>query len=112
MVGDLRLSPGRGGNRHPLSPRQFILDHLTAVGEDYISNMHRAFKDALGQLGADRDRRRPYHTPSYYSFKIYVGQLAREGLIEPSGREEVPDAVQFTTSGYGWLRRYYRLKAL
>lgn len=109
MIDNLRVTRGKGGNRHPLSPRSFILDRLAAMGEDYIASMHRSFKDALGQLAADKERRRPYHTPSYASFKIYVEQLAREGLIEPSGREEPSDAPQFTTTGYGWLRRYYRL---
>jgi hypothetical protein len=110
MIEGMRVFRGKGGNRHPLSPRQFILDHLATTGEDYVESMHRAFKNALAQLAADHDRHQAYHVPTYSSFRVYVGLLTRDGLIEPSGREEESSAPQFAGAGYGWLRRYYRLK--
>ena len=110
MVGELKITPGRGGNQHPLSVRGFILEHLAAAGEDYIASMHRAYKTELDRIAIENGRRRPYHKPRYHSFGIAVRQLAREGLIEFSGREDESDCPQFQ----GWdnkpMRRYYRLR--
>lgn len=120
MVDELKITRQRGGNRHPLSVRAFILDYLAANGEQYIAEMHRGYKRALKAL-AERNPRRVfngkrgrsvkyYHTPRYHSFEMSVQLLAREGLIEFSGREEESDSPQFQ----GWenkpVRRYYRLK--
>ena len=109
MVDELKITPGRGGNRHPLSVRAFILDHL-AAGQDYIANMHRAYKAELDRIAKENGRRRLYRKPRYHSFDVAVQVLAREGLVEFSGREEESDSPQFE----GWelkpLRRYYRLK--
>ena len=109
MSDELKITRQRGGNRHPLSVRGFILSHL-AAGEDYISSMHRAYKAELDRLARENDRKRRYHKPRYHSFEVAVQILAREGLIEFSGREEESDYPQFE----GWenkpLRRYYRLK--
>ena len=100
----------RGGNRHPLSSRGFILEHLAAVGPDYITSMHRAYRAELDRLARENGRRRPYHKPRYQSFLVIVHTLVKDGLIEFSGREEEADSPQFV----GWhtkpRRRYYRLK--
>jgi len=110
MVSELKITPVRGGNHHPLSVRTFILDHLAANEEDYIANMHRAYKRALDRIAKENGRRYRYHKPRYHSFEMKVQLLTREGLIEFSGREEESDAPQFE----GWLqkpvRRFYRLK--
>ena len=110
MVDDLKVTRQRGGNHHPLSVRGFILDHLAATGEDYISRMHRAYKRELDRIALERGRRCRYNKPRYHSFEVAVQILAREGLIEFSGREEESDAPQFTSSEFKPMRRYYRLK--
>ena len=110
MVDELKISRQRGGNHHPLSVRGFILDHLATVGEDYISSMHRAYKAELDRIAQEKGRRYRYHKPRYHSFEMAVQMLAREGLIEFSGREEESDAPQFTSSEFKPVRRYYRLK--
>ncbi len=110
MVSELKITPGRGGNRHPLSVRAFILDHL-ANGEDYIANIHRAYKAELDRLARENGRRYRYHKPRYHSFEMKVQLCTREGLIEFSGREEESDAPQFKDSGFKPVRRYYRLKS-
>jgi len=105
-----QIEPGRGGNRHPLSVRSFILDHLTSNGEDYIASMHRAYKAELDRIARENGRRYRYHKPVYHSFEMQVQLLAREGRIEFSGREEESDYPQVE----GWpikpIRRFYRLK--
>jgi len=110
MVDELKVTPGRGGNRHPLSVRTFILDHLAAAGEDYIANMHRAYKAELDRIARENGRRYRYHKPRYHSFEMQIQLLAREGLIEFSGREEESDYPQFQGWEFKPVRRYYRLK--
>ena len=109
MVDELKITPVRGGNRHPLSVRAFILDHL-AGGEDYIANMHRAYKAELDRIARENGRRYRYHKPRYHSFEMSVQMVKREGLVEFSGREEESDAPQFKDSEFKPVRRYYRLK--
>jgi len=109
MVDELRVSRQRGGNRHPLSVRAFILDHLAANGENYISAMHRAYKAELDRIASENGRRR-YHKPVYHSFEMAVQMLAREGLIEFSGKEEESNSPQFERWPDKPVRRYYRLK--
>ncbi len=110
MTDELKITRQRGGDRHPLSVRTFILAHLSTVGEDYIASMHRAYKAELDRIARENGRRRPYHKPRYHSFEVAVQILAREGLVEFSGKEEESDFPQFE----GWdnkpLRRYYRLR--
>ncbi len=110
MVDELKVTRQRGGNRHPLSVRGFILNHLAANGENYISAMHRVYKAELDRIAQERGRRHRYNKPRYHSFEMSVQVLAREGLIVFSGREEESDSPQFQ----GWenkpMRRYYRLK--
>lgn len=110
MVDELRVTRQRGGNRHPLSVRGFILAHLAANGEDYIANMHRAYKAELDRITTERGRRYRYHKPRYHSFAMQVQSLAREGLLEFSGREEESDSPQFEGMEWKPVRRYYRLK--
>jgi len=110
VVTELRVTKQRGGNRHPLSVRAFILTHLSVVGEDYIASIHRAYKAELVRICQLNNRRCPYHKPRYHSFEMQVQVLAREGLIEFSGREEESDSPQFQNWEVKPLRRYYRLK--
>ncbi len=108
-VTNLPLTIGRGGNRHPIAVKQFILDRLAQVGEDYISGLHQAYKAALDELARDRRREYYYHHPVYSSFRQKAWELLQEGKIEPSGREEPSDDPHFQ----GWknkpIRRYLRL---
>ena len=108
-VTNLPLTPGRGGNRHPIASKQFILDRLAQVGEDYISGLHQAYKAALDQLARDRRRVYYYHHPVYFSFSKLVWELITEGKVEFSGREEPSDLPRFS----GWanppIRKYVRL---
>ena len=110
MVDELKVTPGRGGNRHPLSVRAFILEHLASNGEDYIASMHRAYKGELDRIARENGRRYRYHKPRYHSFQMKVQLLTREGLIEFSGREEESDYPQFQNQEFKPVRRYYRLK--
>ena len=111
MVDELKITPVRGGNRHPLSVRTFILDHLAAVGEDYIANMHRAYKAELDRIARENGRRYRYHKPRYHSFEMKVQILTREGLIEFTGREEESDSPQFEGWEFKPVRRFYSLKS-
>lgn len=110
MVEELKITRQRGGNRHPLSVRAFILTHLALNGEDYIAQMHRAYKAKLNELAGANGRRRAYHKPCYHSFEMAVQVLTREGLIEFSGKEEESDAPQFQDWENKPVRRYYKLK--
>lgn len=109
MTTEVKVTRTRGGNMHPLNVAGFIIAHLTIHGEDYISSMHRAYKVVLDQLAFENKRRRPYHKARYHSFEMQVQLLAREGIVEFSGREEPSDSPQFA----GWdnppMLRYYRL---
>jgi len=111
----LEVEPRRGGNRHPLSVRAFILDHLANTGEDYGANIHRAYNRALDSLatelrGNKRKGQKHYHKPRFSSFNKYMNLLAREGLIEFTGREEESDNVMFSDKEWKPVRRYYRVK--
>ena len=110
MVDELKVTPGRGGNRHPLSVRSFILDHLAAAGEDYGANIHRAFKAELDRIARENGRRRRYRRPSFPSFSKKMNLLTREGLLEFTGREEKSDNPMFDNRDWRPIRRYYRLK--
>jgi len=107
---ELKGAGGRGGNRHPLSVMTFILEHLAISGEDYIANMHRAYKFQLDTLAAERNRREPYHKPSYHSFEVKVLQLVREGKLEFADREENSDSARVQRFERKPVRRFYRLK--
>jgi len=109
-IDELKVTRQRGGNRHPLSVRGFVLDYLAANGEDYIANMHRAYKAELDRIAIEKGRRYRYHKPRYLSFEIGVLALAREGLIEFSGKEEESDKPMFQNRDWKPMRRYYRLK--
>jgi hypothetical protein len=110
VANELKGRPGRGGNRHPLSVMDFIIEHLTISGEDYIANMHRAYKFRLDTLAAERLRRKPYHKPSYHSFEVKVLQLAREGKVEFSDRTQNSDNARVERLERKPVRRFYRLK--
>jgi len=110
MTEDLNVTRPRGGNHHPLSVNDFILAHLASVSEDYIANIHRAYKLELDRIALEKGRGRRYHKARYHSFEVKVNILAREGFIEFSGREEESDFPQFENWAVKPMRRYYRLK--
>ena len=109
MVNKLRISNTAGGNQHPIAVKQFILDRLALVGEDYFSGLHQAYKDALDQLARDRRREFYYHHTTYFSFYKRVRELMREGLVEFSGREEIVDAPRFAKWQNPPIKKYVRL---
>ena len=109
MTTELVIIRLRGGNQHPLSVKQFILDHLAIVETNYIASIHRAYKAALVQAAISRGRRYAYHKPNYHTFNGVVNKMAREGLIEFSGREEESDNPMFADMEWKPLRRYYRI---
>lgn len=110
MVEELKVTPGRGGNRHPLSVRGFILNHLAVAGEDYGASIHRAYKQELDRIARENGRRYRYHRPSFSSFSKKMNLLSREGLIEFTGREEESDDPMFNNMEWKPTRRFYRLK--
>lgn len=103
---NLRLTRGRGGNRHPIAVKQFILDRLAQVGEDYAASLHRAYNDALDQLARDRRREYYYHHTTYASFRTRLGELIGAGRIEFSGRTEPSDVPQFAGKDVKPMRKY------
>ena len=109
MTTNLPLARGRGGNRHPIAVKQFILDRLSLVQEDYISGLHQAYKAALDQLARDRRRVYYYNKPVYSSFAKKVWELITEGLVEFSGREEPSDDRRFVGWEHKPVRKYVRL---
>ena len=109
MANEKPVARGRGGNRHPLSVMTFILEHLVISGEDYIANMHRAYKLQLDTLAAERNRQNPYHQPRYHSFEVKVLQLVREGKLEFADREQVSDDARVQRLDRKPVRRFYRL---
>ncbi len=114
MVANLPRRPGRGGNRHPIAVKQFILDHLAKVGEDCTSGMHQAYNNALDQLAIARlqeggKRKVFYEHPVYASFRRQMGAMIHDEMIEFSGREEPTDQPNFADPGKQTMRKYYRL---
>ena len=100
----------RGGFMRPVSVTQFILEYLRTHGEAYSGEMHRAFKDWLVELAREKDRKQPYHKPTYPSFYRKVWGLAKDGLIEATGRQEEADVSQFRDWDAPPMRVFYRLK--
>jgi hypothetical protein len=121
MVTELKVTRKRRGNYHVLSSRQFIIDYLRIVGEDYGANIHRAYKEELKRLAAINPKRVRntrqgvkilfYHKPSFSSFNKVMNLLKREGVIEFTGREEESDNPMFANMEWKPLRRYYRVKS-
>ena len=109
MYKPIQSTGQRGGNRHPLSSRQFVLDHLGRVGSDYPANIHRAYKAELDEVARDRNRSKPYHYPTYQTFYLVVWKLSKEGLIKPSGHQEETDAPQFAEWDQAPMRVFYQL---
>lgn len=116
----MEIEPRRGGFRKRIRTTEFILEYLSNNGEAYIAEMHRAYKQELLKVAGQDPRRcrvtrygeikvRRYHTPRYHSFEMQVQHLARQGLIEFSGREEQSDSLQFREWDAKPLRRFYRL---
>ena len=110
VVETLKITRQRGGNHHPLATTQFIIDYLSMNGEAYGAQIHRAYKEELKRLATEKGRRYRYHRASYSSFNKKMNLLAREGVIEFSGKEEESDNPMFDNMGWRPVRRYYRLK--
>ena len=119
----LPIEPVRG-SRKPLSVRDFVVSHLGAVGEDYGSAMHQAYKARLKEIGeanpvvpkvGERRGRKPvakarrYRAASYYSFTRQLQALKAEGLIKQSGRSEASDDKHTEHWSEKPLRFYYEL---
>jgi len=109
VANNLRINNTPGGNQHPIATKQFILDRLAQVGEDYYSGLHQAYNNALDQLARDRRREFYYHHPNYFSFYKTVRDLMRKGLVEFSGREEPSTQPRFATWENPPIKRYVRL---
>ena len=110
MIEELKTTRQRGGNRHPLSSTQFIIEFLTQNGEAYGAQIHRAYKAELDRIARENGRRYRYHRPSFSSFNKIMNLLTREGLIEFTGREEESDYPMFDNREWKPMRRFYRLK--
>ena len=118
MADELKVTPQRGGNRHPLPTRQFIIDYLAAKGEASIPELHEAYKIMLQELAQrnrhqktkrGKDKVRPYHWARYGSFKTKVLKLRKEGLIEFSGKEEPATSERFRHWEQKPMLRFYKL---
>ncbi len=109
MVNNMRLRQTAGGNRHPIPVKQFIIDRLARVGEDYYGGLHQAYKEALDQLARDRRRKYLYHHPTYFSFFKKVKELITARIVEPSGREEESDNPQFNNWEHRPIKKFVRL---
>lgn len=86
-----------------------VRDHLINVGEDYIANMHRAYKEHLTEAEENsRLRGRPtvlYKRARYHAFLRRFLFYVQLGLVEPV-RTEPAMYLQLTQE-----RTYYRLTA-
>lgn len=118
MESDIKITPGRGGNHHPLSTRQFVIDYLSAKGEASIPELHGAYKILLREKAEQnrsvktrrgRGKVRPYHWARYGNFKTEVLKLKREGIIEFSGREEPATSDRFRCWENKPVLRFYRI---
>ena len=58
------------------------------LGDATISAMHRDYKAYMKNQNLARPENKQLRSPTYDSFLKYVHNLARLGLVEPSGREE------------------------
>ena len=122
----MEIEPRPGGFRKPISTREFILDYLAKKGEEYIAEMHRAYKRALTEIAVESARvpayrgkgRKPilprakkYTYPRYHNFQGQVWKLAQEGLVELA-RTEPTRGIHDQFKGFDELpeRHYYRLK--
>lgn len=105
----LPLLKPRGGNRHPIPVKQFILERLAQIGEGYISGLHQAYKDALDQLAEQRHRDFYYHHPTYFSFSKKVWELIKDGQLEFSGREIPSDDSRFNNWEEKPMRKFVQL---
>jgi len=106
---EVKTTPGRGGNRHPLSSRSWIIENLGRGAGDYIASLHRRYKVALEVAGELNGRKKAYRKPTYRSFQTLVHRMIREGVVEFTGRQEDSEAPQFAAWPIRPMRRYYRL---
>lgn len=107
----------------PLRPGAFIREHLSGMGEDHPSAIHRALREAYDTYyPRKRGRRRERRPPTFQSFLRYFHALVQLGMLEFTGREEpmefskqakLPDLLQLrdgikpaVVSG---VCRYYRI---
>ena len=105
----LQTTRTKGGNYHPIATKDFVIGHLSAVGEDYPANIHRAYVEALKILAEQKGRPKPYHKCHYSSFIVSFNNLVREGLVVFSGREERSDDPRAQANKIIPLRKYFRI---
>jgi len=105
----LQTTRTKGGNYHPIPMKDFVIGHLSAVGEDYPANIHRAYVEELKILAEQKDRKKPYHKSTYSSFIVSFNNLVREGLVVFSGREEQSDDKKVQNFGTKVMRKYFRI---
>jgi hypothetical protein len=121
----LEIEPTRGGFRKPLSTREFILDYLEKNGEEYIAEMHRAYKrelEATAKANAEvppyrgrgrkptTPRAKRYVYPRYHNFQGMVWRLAQEGVVRLSRTEPtLGQHEQFKGFAEPPERHYYEL---
>ena len=73
----------------------WIRGHLNSVGSDFLSSMHKNYKQFCREIG---------HQPSRYpSFVRYIKELKEKGLVEEIGTE--PASKSFLAD-----RKYYQIK--
>lgn len=72
------------GRRAP-SVTMYIYFHLSLVGEDYIMNIWRGYREFLEQNGLNLP------VPKYSSFRITISLLRRAGLVVNTRTERVAD---------------------
>ena len=104
----------------------FIQQHLQTVDEDYIENIHRAYKDEYKKdwlLNHPSFKIFHGHVCTYASFNRYFNQLKSWGLVEFVREEPMPPTqagvphtlIQPREAGMQAVRsnrRYYRLTSL
>jgi len=95
----------RGRAASELRPGLFIREHLQEVEEDFIANMHRAYKEEIKKRNERRPKGQKLRKPTYQTFTNYVWHLANLGLLQ-FVREEMTDRLE--EKGLA-PRHYFRL---
>ena len=94
----------------------FIKQYLEEHDEAYISELHRAYKQAWKEINSLRDKKRHVRTATYENFRKYFDHLIKLGLVEFSREEPmefVPAGGELLSIRNGEVvpstRRYYKL---
>ena len=120
------MSVARGFSARTVRPGIFIQQYLTTTHEDYIENIHRAYKEAVKQEWlTNHPKFKVFHGKlcTYASFNRYFHHLVNFGLLEMvrqgvsnmQGQVNVP-ALRTIVSDTKRARQpavnYYKLTAL